>query len=136
MPEVDFALLCDHVRIDGGVANLLGGGIDTVFADSVPAAQTVGLLVRFTFETSECGREHRFEVIFLDMDGQRLAELGGNMRPEMQAGLPVGWKTGALLGLNFGILLPSYGQYAFEILINDSHKKTLNLRVVEPQRGA
>jgi hypothetical protein len=89
--------------------------------------------MRFTFTRNECDRPHRIEAVFQDIDGQRIAQIQGAVEPKWQEGLPPGWRTGAMLGMNIGIPLPAYGQYAFEILVNDNHVKTLNLRVERPQ---
>lgn len=131
MPELDYALLCDYVRAEG-IAHLIGAGIDTVYAQQVPTGHNFGLLARVTFTRSECGRPHRVEIIFQDQDGAPLTQILGTIQPEWSEGLPPGWRTGAILGLNFGVQIPAYGVYAFEILVNDSSVKSLNLRVVTP----
>lgn len=132
MPALDYAFICDHVRVEGGVAHALAVGIDAIYASEVPAGQNLGLLMRITFTQGECGRPHRIEVFFRDTDGADLAKIEGEALPQWQDDLPVGWPVGSLIGLNFGVPLPSYGTYAFEILINDSHAKSLDLRVAEP----
>jgi hypothetical protein len=134
MPELTDALLADYVRTEGGVAHLISAGIDTVQAPAVPTGQNVGFLLRATFTRNECGRPHRLEVIFQDIDGQRLVHVNTVFTPEWNDDLPVGWRVGMQAGFNFGIPLPSYGVYSFEILIDDAHQKTLNLRVI-PQPG-
>jgi hypothetical protein len=133
MPQLDYAVLADFVRAEGGLAHGLGLGIDTIYAPEVPTGQNVGLLARLTFSRQECGRAHRVEVIFQDQDGERLAEINATTEPQWVEGQPVGWPTGVLLGLNFGIPLPAYGVYAFEILLNDSLVKSIPLRVVPRQ---
>jgi len=132
MPRLDYALLGDYVRAEGGIAHVISAGIDTVRAAQVPAGQNIGLLLRLAFTRSECGRPHRLEVLFQDIDGERLAELNGTMTPEWREHLPAGWDTSVLMGVNMAIPLPRYGLYAFEILVNDTHMKTVQLRVVEP----
>lgn len=134
MPELDFALLGDYVRVEGGLAHVIAAGIDTVNAAHVPTGHTVGLLFRVEFTQNECGRAHRLEVIFQDEDGQRLAHLTSVVAPEWKTGLPAHWKTGLIGGFNFGVPLPAYGVYAFEIMLNDSHVKTLKLRVIPRNR--
>jgi hypothetical protein len=138
VPDLDYAVLCDYVRVEPtGVAHAIAAGIDTVWTESVPAGQNVGLLVRVAFDRTECGRPHRVEVIFQDADGQRLAQLQGGATPEWPPDHPPGWKVGALLGLNVGIPLPAFGQYSFEILLNDNHVKAIPLRVEQgPQAPA
>lgn len=131
MPELDFALLADYVRADGGIGHVIAGGIDTINAPGVPTGQNIGLLFRVTFTRNECGRPHRLEVFFQDEDGTRLAAISSEVIPAWVEGQPAHWNTGVIGGFNFGVPLPRYGVYSFEILMNDNHLKTLHLRVVE-----
>lgn len=133
MPELDFALLADYVRVDGGIAHVVGAGIDSVLVPQVPTGHNVGLLFRVEFTRNECGRPHRLEVIFQGEDGRRLAHLTSVVTPDWKTGLPAHWKTGLIGGFNFGVPFPDFGVYAFEIMLNDSHVKTLRLRVVAPE---
>jgi hypothetical protein len=131
MPDLDYAVLCDYVRAEGGIAHVIAAGIDTLYADEVPGGRNVALLMRVGFARSECGRPHRIEVIFQGEDGDRLSHITGVTEPQWSEGLPPGWKAGALLGMNLGIPLPRFGLYSFDILINDSLAKTIPLRVVQ-----
>lgn len=131
MPVLDYAVLCDYVRAEGGIAHAIAAGIDTIWTQEVPAGQNVGLLMRVSFTRNECGRPHRAEVIFQDEDGERLAQIMGVVEPQWPAGHPPNWRVGALLGLNIGIPLPRFGLYAFEILVNDNHMRTVPLRVMQ-----
>jgi len=130
MPELDYAILCDHVRIEGGVAHVIAGGIDTIIAAQVPGGQNLGFLARVLFSRSECGRPHGFELLFQGEDGDRLAQLQGVLEPNWDEGLAPGWKLGSPIGMNFGVPLPRYGLYSFEVLLNDSLVKSLPMRVV------
>jgi len=129
MPELDYAVLGDYVRVEGGVAHIIAAGIDQISAPETPTGQNVGLLIRVRFARTECGRPHRLEVIFQDMDGTRLSQINSTTEPVWSDDLPATWRVGVLLGINFGIPLPSYGEYAFDILINDSLVKTIPLMV-------
>jgi hypothetical protein len=129
VPTLDYALLCDYVRAERGIAHAIAAGIDTVYAQEVPTGRNVGLLARVTFTQVECGRPHRIEIIFQNIDGERLVQVQSVVEPERDPNLPVGSPVGAMIGLNIGLPLPSFGLYAFELLINDNHVKTINLRV-------
>ena len=136
MPELDYALLCDYVRAEGGVAHVISAGVDTVFAAEVPTGHNLGLLLSLKFTRNECGRPHRLEVIFQDEDGERLAQISGAIEPEWPEGIPPGWHSRAQAGFNLGIPLPRVGLYAFELLVNDSHAKTIPLRVLARESEA
>lgn len=133
MPELDFAILADRVSTEaGGVGYVMRGGVDTVTAPEVPTAQFIGLLFRVAFTRAECGRPHRFELIFQDVDGQRLMQAGSVLEPVWQETLPAHWHYNLLGGLNVALPFPNYGLYSLEILINDTNHKTLQIRVVPP----
>ena len=133
MPDLDYALLADYVRTEGGLAHIIGAGIDRIWAPQVPTGQNVALLARFRFARAECGRPHRLEVIFQDADGERLAQMDAVVEPEWPEGTPLGWGTPGLLGLNIGVPLPVYGTYSFEVMLNDSLMKSIPLAVSPPE---
>lgn len=132
MPDLDLALIADYVSVEGGVAYVMRGCIDTVTSPDAPTARNVGLLFRVEFSRNECGRPHRIEVLFQGEDGERLMDLQTVISPEWDSTLPPHWKVKALAGLNFGIPLPRHGNYAFHVLLNDSEVKVIDLRVVAP----
>jgi hypothetical protein len=136
MPELDFALVADYVRTEGGIAHAVGAGIDTVFAAEVPTGQNIGILIRLKFTRQECDRPHRLEVIFQDVDGGRLAGLTTVITPTWSPELPVGWRQSVIGGFNVGIPLPDYGLYAFEILVNDNMVKSIPIRLIAPPEPA
>jgi hypothetical protein len=131
VPELDFALLSDYVRAEAGIAHIIAGGIDTINAPTVPTGQNLGLVFRLLFSRTECDRPHRVEVIFQDEDGARLAAISSVVTPSWIEGQPAHWKTGMIGGFNFGVPLPRFGLYSFEIMVNDNLVKSLPLRVVE-----
>ena len=132
MPELELAVLADFVRQEGGLGHLVAANVDTVTAPQVPAGRNFGLFATMKFTRNECGRPHRFEVFFQDIDGNRLAEISSVIEAQWDKTLPVGWRTTGVIALNIGLPLPAYGEYAIEILVNDEHRKTLNLRVIAP----
>jgi hypothetical protein len=130
MPELDYAFLCDYVRAEGGIAHVVAAGIDTVYVPDVPAGINLGMLMRITFTRNECGRPHRVEVIIRDVDGVHIARVTGTATPEWDPNLPANWRVGTFVPFNVGLPIPHYGEYSIEILLNDSHVKTINFRVL------
>lgn len=129
MPELDFAVVCDFVRADGGVAHIIGGGFETIHVDEVPAGRNMGLWARVLLARSECNRPHRLELIFQSADGERLTEISGPIERDWPEALSAGVKVGVGLAFNFGVPLPALGLYSLEILINDSLGKSIPLLV-------
>jgi hypothetical protein len=132
VPNLDYAFLSDFVRSEGGVAHVIGAGIDTLYASETPTGHNLGFLARVTFTQGECGRPHRFELFFRTADGGEVSKLEAVVTPEWDSTLPAGWPVAVFLALNFGVPIPAYGLYAFEIMIDDSSAKSIGFRVVEP----
>lgn len=49
MPELDYMVLADYVRMDAGGVHIMGAGIDTITAPLVPTAHTVHAALHITF---------------------------------------------------------------------------------------
>ena len=58
MPELDYALLCDYVRAEHGIAHVIAAGIDTVYVPDVPAGHTIGLLSRVAYTLTGAAGEY------------------------------------------------------------------------------
>lgn len=130
MPELDYAILCEYVRDEGGLSHILAAGIDTIHVKELPAGHNMAVALRVLFTRSECGRPHRFEMFIQTEDGDRIAAINATITPEWSEELPVHWYKGAQQGLKFGVLLPETGNYSIDILVDDDHKKTIPFRVL------
>jgi hypothetical protein len=130
MPDLDFAFLADHVRVDAEKLYVLGGAIDTVVTDQIPTAHPLGLAVRITATRNECGRAHVVEILVSGEDGEQVAGVRADFTPVWSEGHPAHWPVASTLALNIPIPLPRLGLYQVELLIDDVSKKTINLRVV------
>ena len=135
MPELDFALLAEHVRMDQGVAHILGGGWDGLVISELPTTVNVSLLAKIGFHRAECGRPHRVEVLFQDEDGGRLVHFTITLEPEWTDGYPLTWKSGEQFKLGFPLSFSRYGLYDCLILLNDSLLKTIPF-IVKPPAGS
>ena len=135
MPELDYAVLCDHVRVEGGVAHIISAGTEVARGSSAPLGLNMGVVLAVMFKRNECGRPHRVELHFQDEDGQHLMELQVVITPAWDEGLPKGWDVRHLLGVNFGVVFPRFGLYALEVLIDDRSEKSLRLLVTQEGSG-
>jgi hypothetical protein len=133
MPELDYALLCDYVRAEGGVAHVIAAGIDTIHRPEVPSVANLGLLARIVIADDEINEPHQVEVRLRDQEGEQVAQLNLIAVPYSIEGIPEGWPSGALLAINFGVPLPSHGAYTLTILLDGTPAKTINLRVIPPE---
>lgn len=130
MPELDYALLADAARDDGGLVSILAAGIDTFLAPQEPANATMAIVLRVGFTRNECGRPHRVEMLLQGEDGETVARVNGTTTPEWPAHHPVNWKTYSSLVINLAVSLP-LGQYQVIVMIDDTEAKSLPFRVRE-----
>jgi hypothetical protein len=79
MLQLDYALLCDYVRGEGGVAHVIAAGIDTIYRPEVPTVANFGFLARFTFTDEDLGQEHQLEPQLADQKGQQVARITGTL---------------------------------------------------------
>ncbi len=132
--EVDFAFLADGAEAVNGKIHVIGGGIDTIWAQQVPVVYPrLSFVLRMVFDVAEIGRKHKLEIQIMDEDGNAIATVGGDLEiPGKNPNSPKGWKQSMLTVLNFANLtLPKFGNYSFSILANNSSLKSLPLRVVQ-----
>ena|SRR5215475_10442976 len=132
MPELDYMVLADYVRQDGGVIHILGAGIDTVFAVSVPTVHPFGIALRISFSTTEePGEQHRLAVSFVGPDQPVLGATATFDTPPRPEGVPAHWRTGVGIALQIAVPLPRYGDYSCELDIDEGViTKSLDFRVI------
>ena len=135
MPELDYMVLADYVRQDGGVIHIMGAGVDTVFASAVPAAQPFGVALRISFGTTERpGEEHHLTVSFIGPDQPLLGASATFVTPPRPPGVPEHWRTGLGIALQIPVPLPQYGDYSCELSIDDGAiTKAYEFRVIRPE---
>ncbi len=128
MPEADFVILCQAAVAQGNLISLLGGPIDTLEIDHVPAQVPLTVVARFLWTAGEMGREHRGEILYIGEDGERLMSAEFLVQPGRPPDLPPGWKAGSNLVLTFPVPVPRFGLYSFEVIVDDKSLKTLPFR--------
>ncbi|GAB3279046.1 hypothetical protein GCM10027589_05420 [Actinocorallia lasiicapitis] len=136
MPELDYMVLADYVRMDAGVAHIMAAGIDTIRADRLPAAHNAHLAVRLTFGGDEVpGADHLLRLIFSSND-KVLSSVSGTLQvPDRPPGVPVHWRTGMLLNFVMTLPLPELGDYALALVLDERSLKEVDLRVVPAGGG-
>lgn len=130
--QVNSAILADFVQENHGKLYITGGGIDTLFANAVPVRHpSLGIAFRLTLSPAELGRTHQLEILLVNADGGRIATVNA----KIQAERPVqgtGWPVSVPLALNFAqIEFPVFGEYQFELMVNNSSINTIPFRVMQ-----
>ncbi|MFN2615104.1 MAG: hypothetical protein ABR552_09870 [Actinomycetota bacterium] len=137
MPKLDFAFLADAAEAEPGRKfYVIGGGVDSITAPSFPVVHPhLSLVLRIMIHPAEADRDHTLEVRMMDSDGGALANVAGTFAASGTAApgreVPV--------NLVFNMVNTRFeggGDYSIEILINNEHKKSLPLRLVQFQPPA
>jgi hypothetical protein len=131
--QLAFAFLADAAQFSpDGKVSLLGGDFDTVYAESFPSQHPdATLVVKLKVQPTECNRDHRLRVEFIDSDGNRvIPSLELPFKPELrpeQPHRPVG--VGLALQLR-GLPIAKEGDYAFHVLVDDLEVAVVELKAV------
>jgi hypothetical protein len=132
VPELEYALLAEHVRQEGGLSYITAAGIDTLTTEQVPSPWNLALLLGFRSADDEVGHASPLEIS-LRRDEFRLVQIQGEITPsERPADVPHDWPSRTTLGFNMGIVLPEYGVYSIDISVGGEVRHTLPLRVIAP----
>jgi hypothetical protein len=135
MPELDYVVLADYVRQDGGTIHIMAAGIDTFTVSQIPVTVPVGVAARIMFtSTEEAGVGHLVQLVFQGPDGPLLDLRQQIARPPQPPGVPEHWKTSVGLAFRIGLPLPSYGDYSLELIIDEDEglSKSIDVRVIKP----
>lgn len=134
MPELDYMVLADYVRQDGGVIHIMGAGVDTVLAPVVPMVQPLGVALRISFGTEEpAGEVHRLTLRFSGPDQPVFTADARFVTPERPPNVPVHWRTAQGVALQVPVPLPRYGDYSCEVDIDDgTARQSYDFRVIRP----
>jgi hypothetical protein len=118
--QLDYMVLADYVRQDGGVVHILGAGIDTIAALQVPTVHQLGIALRFSFDAADqVGQQHDFTISFVGPE-QRVVDVRGEfVTPPPAPGVPGHWRTGLGVALQVPVPLPAYGDYTCELAVDD-----------------
>jgi hypothetical protein len=133
MPQLDYMVLADYVRQDGGVMHIMGAGVDTVGTRAVPIVQPFGVALRLSFGTTEePGEEHGLTVSFIGPDNRVLDANATFITPPRPPGVPEHWRTGLNVALQIPVPLPQFGDYSCELSIDDGAiTNSFEFRVVQ-----
>jgi len=133
-------MLANYAEDNGGLLYVQGGGWDTITVsapiqnapENVFAVVQGFLVVRLMFHPTETEREHTFEAIIADEDGQELGRGGGAVNVARVPGLPPGWDQNVNIVIPLtGLGLPRPGLYSIAVLVDGRHLGDQPFRVIK-----
>ena len=132
--DLDFALIADAAEAVNGKLHLINGAFDMIWTNQVPLTYPrISFVIRLLMDASEVGRKHKIEISIMSEDGKRVGPtVGGELEVQRSPHLPKGWKQGFLAVVNIASLkFPDFGDYSFELMVNDSCLKSVPLRLAQ-----
>ena len=136
MPELDFMIVADYVRAEGGVLHMIAAGFDTIYTPAVPAVRQAGVGMRITMSPAEARHEHDIELVYQDADGGRLTQINAKWAPQPgQPTSPPGTRPGVAIAFNLQLPVPAFGRFSLELLIDHVQKKSIDITVSQPPPG-
>ena len=137
MPLLEYVVLADYVRQDGGTIHIMAAGLDTFTmpAESLPVAVPVGLALRITFSTrDQVGEMHTIRLVFSGPSGDLLTATQQFPTPPPAPGVPESWRTAVGIAIRTALPFPAHGNYALEVTLDDDplSMKRLDLRAIPP----
>jgi hypothetical protein len=140
MPQLDYAVLAEYVRQDGGMVHIMGAGIDTfnIPADSLPTAVPVGLALRITFSSRDSvGVPHEINATFTGPgeDDVLLTMTRSFAMLEHPADIPGHWRPALNMVVRIALPIPVHGNYALTVTLDDDPEQArrIDLRAVDPR---
>ena len=129
--RVDWATLARYAESSGGLATLVGAGIDTYYPPDLPAPIILPLTVQLRGGQDEMVQPHQISFRILDADLEQVGEEGTlGFQSEPNPNIEEGWEAGVLLTVVSQFVAESQGPYSIEIAIDGEHKKTVPFRVL------
>ncbi|MDQ0368694.1 DUF6941 family protein [Catenuloplanes indicus] len=139
VPELDFLMLCDHVRAEGAIVHLVAAGIDRIYVEQLPGVVPIGIAARVTFadaavpvdglpraELDFQGPDDRTIVSFRGVSSAR--DVGADAHPDLLR---------AILAANIALPLQDFGRHRLRFLVGGVLLKTVPFVVVDqpPERA-
>ncbi len=129
--RVDWATLSRYAESSGGLATMVGAGIDTYYPPELPAPIVLPLTVQLRGSQEEMVQQHQISFRILDAQLDQVGEEGTlGFQSEPNPNIEEGWEAGILLTVVSQFVAESEGPYSIEIAIDGEHKKSVPFRVL------
>lgn len=132
--RVDWAVLSRYAESVGGLATMVGAGIDTYYPPEIPAPMVLPLTVQLRGRQDEMVEQHKLSFRILDSNLEQLGEEGTlGFQSEPNPNIEEGWEAGVQLVVVSQFLAQAEGPYSIEISIDGDHAKSVPFRVLAPE---
>lgn len=132
VPTLDFMVLCDYVRSDGGIIHMIAAGIDRFRPPLLPYVHNVGVAVRIGLTPEECAEPHQVDLMVKAPSGEQVIHIRGEVQVDDPQRLTPDSPVFVALTPNFALPLQSYGLHVLELHIDEHHEKSVRFLVETP----
>jgi len=132
--RVEWAVISRYAESTGGLATLVGAGIDTYHVAELPTELVVPLTIQLKAHQAEMTGAHEVRIRILDDSMEQLGEDATlSFEGELNPGLPEGWEAGALFTVLNRVTVERDGPYTISIEVDGQHSGAVGFRVVETE---
>ncbi len=110
--EIEWLILADAAQIADGKLNLLGGGWDTLTANTdFPLQRHLAIAAAFRVPWNQTNQAHTLRIEIQDEDGRGLFGAGGEIEVGRPPGIPEGQDQRAQIALDLTLTIERPGNY-------------------------
>lgn len=126
--RVDWAIACRYVEVNGGLATIIGAGIDTFWVSEFPANLTVPVAVKVAGSQDEVENEHVLMGRVLNPQLEEIASIQGTFTAESSLDAQPGWEASIALATLHVFTATEPGAYTIDVNV-DGRSQTVPLAV-------
>ena len=129
--NVEFAFLCDYAD-PAAKFTAIGIGIDTIYADAVPAVHShIFAVLAVKFTANEAGRPRDYEMHIQDADGKDIVPHLSDRVEIPPAPDGTSYRVHRFVNGLYGLRFEKFGSYQVSWLIDGTEQHVVSFRVAE-----
>ena len=134
--KIEWLILADAAQIVGGKLFLLGGGWDTLTANTpLPFTRHCAVAASFAVPWNETNEKQHVEIEIVSEDGKELAKITGDIEVGRPAGTLPGSSQRAQMAADMVLEFRETGTYAIVASIGGEEQARTSFRVVSSTRS-
>jgi hypothetical protein len=133
--RVDWAIVCRYVEINGGLATIVGGGVDGYTVGELPSPLLMTFAMRLLGLPSQDGQPSQVRAAIKILDPM-MESTGNDLAVEFPVtpnpSHPAGWEMSVIIPVQMRFEATIAGTYTAHIVVDDDDPHTIAFRVDVP----